>query len=72
MVARCKPLTKDHLPLKTAFAGTKGWSLVTGFTVHVVVLALCHDWSRDWSRGSPLGTFGRAERERDPKGILER
>ena len=33
MVARCKPLTKDHLPLKTAFAGTNGWSLVTGFTV---------------------------------------
>ena len=33
MVARCKPLTKDHLLLKTAFAGTKGWSVVTGFTV---------------------------------------
>ena len=33
MVARCKPLTKDHLLLKTAFAGTKGWSLVTGSTV---------------------------------------
>ena len=35
MVAQCKPLTKDHLPLKTAFAGTKGkgWSLVPGFTV---------------------------------------
>ena len=33
MVARCKPLTKDHLPLKTTFPGTKGWSLVTGFTV---------------------------------------
>ena len=32
-VARCKPLTKDHLLLKTAFAGTKGWSVVTGFTV---------------------------------------
>ena len=34
MVARCKPLTKDHLPLTTTFPGTKGWSLVTGFTVH--------------------------------------
>ena len=34
MVARCKPLTKDHLLLKTAFAGTKGWSVVTGFTVY--------------------------------------
>ena len=34
MVARCKPLTKDHLPLKTTFPGTKGWSLVTGFTVY--------------------------------------
>ena len=33
MVVRCKPLTKDHLPLKTAFSGAKGWSLVTGFTV---------------------------------------
>ena len=33
MVARCKPLTKDRLLLKTAFAGTKGWSVVTGFTV---------------------------------------
>ena len=33
MVARCKPLTKDHLPLTTTFPGTKGWSLVTGFTV---------------------------------------
>ena len=33
MVARCKPLTKDHLPLKTTFPGTKGWSVVTGFTV---------------------------------------
>ena len=33
MVARCKPLTKDHLLLKTAFAGTKGRSVVTGFTV---------------------------------------
>ena len=50
MVTRCKPLTKDHLllktafagtkgwsvvGLKTAFAGTKGWSVVTGFTVPV-------------------------------------
>ena len=35
MVAPCKPLTKDHLPLKTTFPGTKGWSLVTGFTVPV-------------------------------------
>ena len=34
MVTRCKPLTKDHLLLKTAFAGIKGWSVVTGFTVH--------------------------------------
>ena len=33
MVVRCKPLTKDHLPLKTAYSGPKGWSLVTGFTV---------------------------------------
>ena len=34
MVVRCKPPTKDHLPLKTAFSGLKGWwSLVTGFTV---------------------------------------
>ena len=33
MVAQCKPLTKDHLPLTTTFPGTKGWSLVTGFTV---------------------------------------
>ena len=32
-VVRCKPLTKDHLPLKTVFSGPKGWSLVTGFTV---------------------------------------
>ena len=32
-VVRCKPLTKDHLPLNTAFSGPKGWSLVTGFTV---------------------------------------
>ena len=31
---RIRPLTKDHLPLKTAFSGPKGWSLVTGFTVH--------------------------------------
>ena len=37
MVARCKPLTKDHLSLTTTFPGPKGWSLVTGFTV----LALC-------------------------------
>ena len=35
MVVQCKPLTKDHLPLKTAFSGPKGWSLVTDFTVHV-------------------------------------
>ena len=40
MVTRCKPLTKDHLLLKTAFAGTKGWSLVTGFTVFVC-LCVC-------------------------------
>ena len=33
MVTQCKPPTKDHLVLKTAFAGTKGWSVVTGFTV---------------------------------------
>ena len=33
MVTQCKPLTKDHLLLKTAFAGTKEWSVVTGFTV---------------------------------------
>ena len=34
MIVPCKPLTKDHLPLKTAFSGPKGWwSLVTGFTV---------------------------------------
>ena len=33
MVVPCKPLTKDHLPLKTAFSGPKRWSLVTGFTV---------------------------------------
>ena len=37
MVVRCKPLTKDHLPLKTTFPGTKGWSLVTGFTVLVSI-----------------------------------
>ena len=24
LVVRCKPLTKDHLPLKTAFSGPKG------------------------------------------------
>ena len=36
MITRCKPLTKDHLPLKTTFPGTKGWSLVTGFTVQYV------------------------------------
>ena len=40
MVARCKPLTKDHLLLKTAFAGPKGWSVVTGFTV----LGIESDW----------------------------
>ena len=43
MVMQCKPLTKDHLPLKTAFAGTKGWSLVTGFTVVVAVRCQDHD-----------------------------
>ena len=32
MVVRYKPLTKDHLPLKTAFSGPKGWPLVTDFT----------------------------------------
>ena len=36
MVVRCKARTKDHLPLKTAFSGPRGWSLVTGFNVHVV------------------------------------
>ena len=36
MVARCKPLTKDHLPLKTAFAGTKGWLVVTCLSLHSV------------------------------------
>ena len=36
MVARCKPLTEDHLPLKTSFSGPKGWSLVTGFTVELL------------------------------------
>ena len=34
MVVRCRPLTKDHLSLKTAFSGPKGWSLVTGLTVY--------------------------------------
>ena len=33
MVTQCKPLTKDHLLLTTAFVGTKGWSVVSGFTV---------------------------------------
>ena len=36
IVVQCKPLTKDHLPLTTAFSGPKGWwSLVTGFTLLV-------------------------------------
>ena len=39
MVVRCKPLSKDHLPLKTAFPGPKGWSLVTGFTVLVGLIS---------------------------------
>ena len=37
MVVRRKPLTKDHLPRKTAFSGPKGWSLVTGFYCSVVL-----------------------------------
>ena len=40
MVARCKPLTKDHLPLTTTFPGTKGWSLVTGFTVIIIIIII--------------------------------
>ena len=38
-IVRCKPLTKDHLPLKTAFSGPKGWLLVTSFTAlsHIVI-----------------------------------
>ena len=35
------PLTKDHLPLKKAFSGLKGWSLVTGFTVHPLIALKC-------------------------------
>ena len=42
MVVRCKPLTKDHLPLKTAISGPKGWSLVTGCTV-VVCKTITHN-----------------------------
>ena len=35
MVVQCKPAAKDHLPLRTAFSGPKGWSLATGSTAHV-------------------------------------
>ena len=30
----CTPLLRDHLSCKTTFLWQKGWSLMTGFTVH--------------------------------------